>query len=132
MTISRRDLLRAAMAGVIVLPSERFVRRFFPVGIDLPRVWRPQSGEELASMAQRAREGDTILIERVLTLTSPIEIGSVTVTGRADKLPTVRDPRWRGFEYLSVGYSQSGMLVRESPSRGRWIAFGPASTIGPA
>lgn len=36
---TRRDFLRAGLitAAAIVLPDEQFVRRFFPVGIDLAR-----------------------------------------------------------------------------------------------
>lgn len=79
--MSRRDLLRAAMAGAIVLPSERFVRRFFPVGIDLPRVWRPQSGEELLSMLSRARGNDEFHLEVDRSLTLPLDKWLVLARG---------------------------------------------------
>lgn len=35
--MNRRDLLRLGVATGLVVPAERFVRRFFPVGIDLNR-----------------------------------------------------------------------------------------------
>lgn len=58
--MNRRDLLRLAVGAGVVVPAERFVRRFFPVGIDL-------RAPRLVSMAESVVQFDVVFGEDELT-----------------------------------------------------------------
>ena len=92
---TRREFLRltALATGALVLPGEQFVRRYFPVGISLPRTFRVATVAEWQLAMRNARGGDTVHIvdtiqgttEAPLVVPRPRGQGWITVTADPDR-----------------------------------------------
>ena len=93
---TRREFLRltALATGALVLPGEQFVRRYFPVGISLPRTFRVATVAEWQLAMRNARGGDTVHIVNTIqgTADAPLVVpgrpkgsGWITVTADPDR-----------------------------------------------